>query len=68
MHLQRASIRPSKAHVVRVCFKCFIWILQVFYLDIAKIDSNVAHVVVATHVCFKSMFQMFHLIFWTYVC
>ena len=35
--------------------------LQVLYIDIAKIDGDVAHVVMAIHVCFKCMFQMFHL-------
>jgi len=75
---RRASIRPSEAHIVRVCFKCFtsfIWMLQVFHLDVtkvdlnvAKVDRNVALVAVAIHICFKCMFQMFHLVFQTYVC
>ena len=68
---RRASIRPSKDHVARVCFKCFrclILMLQVFHLYAAKVDRNVAHVEVAIHVCFKCMFQMFHLVFQTYVC
>jgi hypothetical protein len=35
--------------------------LQVLYIDVAKIDQDVAHVVMAIHVCFKCMFQIFHL-------
>ena len=37
--------------------------LQVFHLDVAKVDRNIAHVAVAIHVCFKCMFQIFHLVF-----
>jgi hypothetical protein len=47
-------------YVLNVCSKCFIWnryTLQVFYLDLAKVDLDV------TSTCFKC-FQMFH----TYVC
>jgi hypothetical protein len=40
--------------------------LQVLYIDVAKVDRDVVHVVMAIHVCFKLMFQMFH-IFQTYV-
>jgi hypothetical protein len=32
--------------------------LQVFYIDVVKIDRDVAYV--AIHVCLKCMFQMFH--------
>jgi predicted amino acid racemase len=42
--------------------------LQVFYIDVAKVernvrklDQNVAHVAMAIYICFKCMFQMFHL-------
>jgi hypothetical protein len=34
--------------------------LQVLFIDVAKIDRDVAHVVMTIHVCFKWMFQMFH--------
>ena len=37
--------------------------LQVFYLDVAKVNRHVAYVAMAIHVCFKCMFQMFHLFF-----
>jgi len=53
-----------KAHVASLCFKCFRCfrgMLQVFYIDVAKIDRDVAHVAMTIHVCFKCMFQMFHL-------
>jgi hypothetical protein len=45
---------------------CFRDMLQLFYIDIAKIDQDVAHVAMAIHICFNCMFQMFHL-FQTYV-
>jgi hypothetical protein len=35
--------------------------LQVLYIDVAKVDRDVVHVVMAIHVCFKCMFQIFHL-------
>jgi hypothetical protein len=35
--------------------------LQVLYIDVAKVDRDVAHVVMTIHVCFECMFQMFHL-------
>jgi hypothetical protein len=35
--------------------------LQVFYLDVAKLNLNIAYVAMAIHVCFKRMFQVFHL-------
>jgi hypothetical protein len=40
--------------------------LQVFHLNVAKIDLDVACVVMAIHACFKRIFQVFHL-FQTYV-
>jgi hypothetical protein len=42
--------------------------LQVLYIDVAKVDRDVAHVVVAIHVCFKyficsrRMLQVFYLV------
>jgi len=35
--------------------------LQILYIDVAKVDQDVAHVVMAIHVCFKCMSQMFYL-------
>ena len=40
--------------------------LQVFYINVAKVDQDVAQVAIDIHVCFKCMLQMFHL-FHTYV-
>jgi hypothetical protein len=48
-------------HVANVSFKCFIGTLQVFHVDVAKVDRDVAHVAMAIHVCFKYMLLMFHL-------
>jgi hypothetical protein len=53
-------------HVASGCFKCFRRMLQVFHLDVAKVDMDVAYVSIATQVCCKCMLQMFQL-FWTYV-
>jgi hypothetical protein len=41
--------------------------LQVFHLDVAKVDCDVAHVAIAIDVCFKCMFQTFHLFFHTFI-
>jgi hypothetical protein len=48
-------------HVLSICFKCFRLMLQMFYLDVAKLDLDVAYVAVNIHSCFKRMFQVFHL-------
>jgi hypothetical protein len=71
---QRASIHPMqqvdvalKAHVARVCFKCFKGILQVFQMDVKKVDRNVAYVAIVVHVCCKRLFIMFHLFFLMYL-
>jgi hypothetical protein len=39
----------------------YIYILQMFHLDVAKVDLNVVYVAMAIHVCFKRIFQVFHL-------
>jgi hypothetical protein len=44
---------------------CFICTLQVFHVDVAKVDQDVAYVVMVIHVCCKCLFQMFQL-FQTY--
>jgi hypothetical protein len=33
--------------------------LQLLYIDVAKLDRDVAHVVVTIHICFKCIFQCF---------
>jgi hypothetical protein len=35
--------------------------LQVLYIDVAKVDRDVAHVLMAIHVFFRCIFQVFHL-------
>jgi hypothetical protein len=61
---QQGSI-VLNAHVASICFKCFRClggVLQVFHIDIVKIDrDDVAHVTMVIHVYFKCRFQMFHL-------
>jgi hypothetical protein len=56
-----------KVHVARVCFSCFRDMLQVFHMNVVKIDRDVAHVAMVVHVCCKRPFQMFHLLFHMYV-
>ena len=41
--------------------------LQVFHMDVTKVDRVVAYVAMAIYVCCKRLFQMFHLFFQTYV-
>jgi hypothetical protein len=66
------SIRVSSsvayvAMAIHVCFKCFRLMLQLFHLNIAKVDLDIAYVVMAIHacfkcfVCFRCMLQMFQL-------
>jgi hypothetical protein len=71
LHMLRSLDSPTqqedvalKVHVAKVCFKCFKCfrgMLQVFQMDVAKIDLDVAHVAIAIHVCCKSLFKIFHL-------
>ena len=37
--------------------------LQVFHVDVAKVDRDVAHVAMVVHVCCKLLFPMFNLCF-----
>jgi hypothetical protein len=49
-------------YVSSICFECskyFRLMLQVFHLNVAKVDLDVAYVVMAIHACFKRMFQVF---------
>ena len=47
-------------------FGCFRGTLQLFQMNIAKIDQNVTYVAMVVHECCKGLFSMFHLCFWTY--
>jgi hypothetical protein len=59
-----------KAHVASVCFKCFSCfrgMLQVFHMDVAKVDRDVAYVAMVVHVCCKLLSPMYYQFFQTYV-
>jgi hypothetical protein len=43
--------------------KCFRDMLQVFQMDVAKVDRDVAYVAMVIHVCCKGLLLMFHLCF-----
>jgi hypothetical protein len=70
---RRSSIRKQqgdvalKEHVASLCFRCFKGTLQVFYMDVAKIDRDVTYVTMVVHVCCKLLFPVFYLFFQTYV-
>ena len=51
MMLQKYIWMLHNMHVASVCFKCFKRMLQVFYLDVAKLDLDV--------VCVCNGFQVF---------
>jgi hypothetical protein len=53
-----------KTHVPSICFRD---ILQVFQMDVAKVDRDVAYVAIVVQVCRKGLFPMFHMCFWMYV-
>ena len=48
------------AHVASVCFECFRGMLQVFQMDVAKVNRDVAYVAMVVHVFRKGMLPMFH--------
>ena len=53
-----------KAHVASVCFKCFRCfrgMLEVFHVDVEKVDRDVADVGSLLEACCKRFFKMFHL-------
>ena len=58
-----------KAHVASICFKCFRCFrdtLQLFHMDVAKVDRDVAYVAIALHVSCERLFQLIQ-IFKSYV-
>jgi hypothetical protein len=66
-HKQQGDI-ALKLQVASFCFKCFIGMLQVFYIDIVEVDREVAHIAMVfssicpkCFVCFRCMLQVFHL-------
>jgi hypothetical protein len=64
------------AHIASLCFKCFICMLQVFYMDVAKVDRDDAYVAMLyTYVasfcsqCFIYFFQIYvaSVFIWCYI-
>jgi hypothetical protein len=56
-----------KEHVTNICFECFRCfknMLQVFYINVAKVNRDVT---ICVHVCCKGLLLIFHLCFRTYV-
>jgi hypothetical protein len=49
------------------CFRCFIGILQVFHIDVAKVDYDIAYGAMVVHVCCKLLCSNISSIFKTYV-
>jgi hypothetical protein len=45
--------------------RCLRGMLQVFHMDIAKVDRDIAYVAMAIHVCCKCLSQMFYLFYHT---
>jgi hypothetical protein len=70
MH-RRASIPKQqgdvvlKVHVAKM-FHIFRGMLQVFYMDVAKVDRDVAYAATVSEACCKHLFKVIHL-FQTYV-
>ena len=63
-HGDVARKRMLQAYVASVCFncfRCFRGMLQVFRMDVAKVDRNGAYTAMAIQACCKSLFQMFRL-------
>ena len=54
-------LQACVASVCFKCFRCFICMLQVFHVDVAKVDRDITYVAMAIHVCCKRLFQMFQL-------
>jgi hypothetical protein len=51
-------------YAANICFKCFKGMLQLLYMDVAKVDLDVTHVTYFTNiseVCCKRLLKMFHL-------
>jgi hypothetical protein len=56
-----SSRRPHQdtSHVANVSFKCFRYfkgMLQMFHMDVAKVNRDIAHVIMVVYLCFKCMF------------
>ena len=65
----RRTEEVRKTHVARLyfkCFRCFMGRLQLFYVDVTKVDLDVAYVAMVVHVRCKGLFPMFRLCFRMY--
>jgi hypothetical protein len=49
-HLNVAYVAMA-IHICFMCFRCFRLMLQVFYLNVVKIDLGVVYVVMVIHAC-----------------
>jgi hypothetical protein len=58
-----APASPILQNACLKCFKCFIDMLQVFHMVVAKLDRDVADATMLVLVCCKLLFPMFHLFF-----
>jgi hypothetical protein len=56
-----------KAHVARICFRCFRGMLQVFQMDVAKVDQDIAYVARLYMYVAKDCYQCFICVFLTHV-
>ena len=66
---RRRRPHQDTMHVLNVhfkCFRCFRGTLQVFHMDITKVDQGVTYVAMVVHICCKHL-SMFCLSFQTYV-
>jgi hypothetical protein len=64
----RQSDIALKAHVASIClkcFRCFIWMLHVFHLNIAKVGQDIAYVAINIHLYCKCMSKYFNCFFRT---
>jgi hypothetical protein len=60
------TLKMYVANVCFKCFRCFRYILQMFHIDVVKVDWDVTYVASVLEVCCKCLFKIFHL-FQTYV-
>jgi hypothetical protein len=64
MHWRRALFSKQqgdialKTHIASICFRCFKCMLQVFRMNVAKVDWDVAYVAMVIHVYCKRLFAM----------
>jgi hypothetical protein len=57
-----------KVHVASVCFKCFIGMLQLFHMDVVKVDRDAAYAAMVVHICCKLLFPPCFICFFANAC